>query len=349
MNSPKNNHIHSPILSVIMPTYNRAHLVSHALESILAQTHKDFEFLIIDDGSTDNTDEVIKRYANQDRRIISLRQEHKGASIARNYGSQKARGKYLCFQDDDDSSAPQRLEKQLLFSRRHPSIAACVCLRSYTEQDKKSSWVQKIESTIAFRDKTAMKSVPWPQMVLNPTTMIKREIFDACNGYRSFFICANDYDFTLRFQEKFQVGLVAEPLYDSPPTRQGDTLTTRNYMKVMNMHIAAHISAWYRRNNRKDPIRENKSLIEVMSLLTNMPANMRIHLVEYIRRCIINIRLSPNRDEWTYKNIKELYALIRKVRPGIEKSTFKGIRNDLLRLYWKVFWFKLVTFAPKDT
>lgn len=97
-----------PKFSIILPTYNRAHLISTAIESVIAQSVTDWELIIIDDGSTDNTKEVV--FSFKDSRILYGHQENKGRSIARNAGLHNARGTWICFLDSDDWYLEDHLE-----------------------------------------------------------------------------------------------------------------------------------------------------------------------------------------------------------------------------------------------
>lgn len=108
----------SPFFSVVVPTYNRADLISETIESFLSQTFKDFELIIVDDGSTDNTKGVIKKYLS-DRRVQYLYQENKERGAARNRGAQASRGTYLLFFDSDDIALPQHLEKAYDLIMKH--------------------------------------------------------------------------------------------------------------------------------------------------------------------------------------------------------------------------------------
>ena len=99
------------MISVVLPSYNRAHILPRAIESILGQTYKDIELIIVDDGSSDNTAEVVGSFS--DSRIVYVRQENAGACAARNNGIAHARGDYIAFQDSDDIWHQDKLEKQL--------------------------------------------------------------------------------------------------------------------------------------------------------------------------------------------------------------------------------------------
>ncbi len=113
----------SPRVSVIMPVYNGEKYLADAVESILTQTFTDFEFFIIDDGSTDGTAEIVKHYANRDKRIRFLQHErNQGQTAAQNRGIKEASGKYIARMDADDVSLPQRLERQVNFLDANPDI-----------------------------------------------------------------------------------------------------------------------------------------------------------------------------------------------------------------------------------
>ena len=114
---------HTPVVSVLMSTFNRAQALPNAIESILEQTFTDLEFIIIDDGSTDNTWNIIQSYAKKDPRIIALRNKrNKGLIYSLNRGLDVARGKYVARMDDDDKSVPFRLERQVWAMDENPDI-----------------------------------------------------------------------------------------------------------------------------------------------------------------------------------------------------------------------------------
>ena len=106
-----NDELTSPYFSIIIPTYNRAHLIEIAVKSVLNQTFSDWELIIVDDGSTDNTKEVISEFSSSDKRIKYFYQENQERSIARNNGIEQSSGQYICFLDSDDYFLSKKLEK----------------------------------------------------------------------------------------------------------------------------------------------------------------------------------------------------------------------------------------------
>jgi glycosyltransferase involved in cell wall biosynthesis len=110
-------------VSVVIPTYNRAYIIRDALESALAQTHKDYEIIIVDDGSTDNTRELVESYGNAKIRYVR-HEQNRGCSAACNTGIAEARGELVGFLDSDDCWKPDYLERQVGFFLRHPQVSA---------------------------------------------------------------------------------------------------------------------------------------------------------------------------------------------------------------------------------
>ena len=109
------------LISVIIPTYNRAHCVGEAIQSVLDQTYKNFEIIVVDDGSTDNTQEVLATFGDK---IKVIRQENRGVSAARNAGIREARGEWLAFLDSDDLWLPEKLAIQMKELSEYPDAIA---------------------------------------------------------------------------------------------------------------------------------------------------------------------------------------------------------------------------------
>ena len=109
-----------PLVSVIVPTYNYGRLIGHSLESLRAQTYADWECVVVDDGSTDDTAEVVARYASADARIRYVRQENRKQAAARNNGMRQSRGDYFQFLDADDLVEPRKFERQVEYLEAHP-------------------------------------------------------------------------------------------------------------------------------------------------------------------------------------------------------------------------------------
>lgn len=118
-------------VSIIIPTYNYGHYLAEALESVARQTHADWECVIVDDGSTDNTREVAHRYVERDPRFRYLRRENRGPSAARNYGIAETSGAYLQFLDADDKLAPSKVAMHARYLDEHPDVDLVYSLATF--------------------------------------------------------------------------------------------------------------------------------------------------------------------------------------------------------------------------
>ena len=192
-------------VSVIIPTYNRAQRLGKAIDSVLAQSHQDFELIVVDDGSEDNTDELIENY-NSD--IVYIRQENSGAAAARNRGIEKARYNLLAFLDSDDWFAENKLKTQIEAMNRNPS-----CLISHTNE----IWYrngqilnQKLKHKKSSGDIFA-QSLELCAVGMS-TIMIHKEIFDRYGFFDEGYPCCEDYEFWLRISAEEKFLLVEEPL-----------------------------------------------------------------------------------------------------------------------------------------
>ncbi len=126
----------SPLVSVIMPTYNSERFVSDSIESVIAQTFTEWELLITDDRSLDSTCSIVEEYCNQDHRVhLFCLTENSGAAVARNNSISKAKGRYVAFLDSDDIWLPEKLETQLEFMKEKNAGLSFTAYKTITEDD----------------------------------------------------------------------------------------------------------------------------------------------------------------------------------------------------------------------
>lgn len=204
----------TPKISVVMPAYNAATTIDEAIESILFQEEIDFELLIIDDGSTDETAEKIRHWRKQDSRIKLLRQSHKGIVSALNHGLQEARGRYIARMDSDDISSPGRLKKQAAYLDRHPTIGAVSCKVEFLGDRRQyrgyARYVEWINSLITENDISLKRFIESP--VPHPSVMFRRWVVSSLGGYRDGAF-PEDYELWLRWMHAgIRVGKLDEHL-----------------------------------------------------------------------------------------------------------------------------------------
>lgn len=193
----------SELVSVVIPTYNRAHCIADSIYSVLNQTYCDLELIIVDDGSTDNTEEVVR--AIEDDRVRYVRQENAGACVARNRGVDLSRGNIVAFNDSDDLWLPSKLQKQV--DKLHVEHADfCYCrMNSYKQEDQRGD--MKLVHTIPNKglhdsdltlEKLMVRNFISTQMLVGYRDVFLKERFDALMPR------LQDWDLALRLFGQFR-------------------------------------------------------------------------------------------------------------------------------------------------
>jgi glycosyltransferase involved in cell wall biosynthesis len=198
------------LISIILPTYNRAHCVTRAIDSAIYQTYKNIELIVVDDGSTDNTEEVLKKYTDK---VVYIKQGNAGASAARNTGISKAKGEYVAFIDSDDVWLSNKLEKQVLCFDKNPEISLVFTNVTIINEDgsksKKPEKINHIKDDIYDIDMVFQD----PYFGL-PTVIIKKNIMLETGLFDETLKTAEDLDLFLRVSLDTKVAYLHEKLVD---------------------------------------------------------------------------------------------------------------------------------------
>lgn len=194
-----------PQVSVIIPTYNRGWVIKEAIDSVLAQDYTEFELIVVDDGSTDHTSDVLDSYRND---IKVLSQKNKGVSAARNRGIAEASGKFIAFLDSDDLWLSQKLSVQIEFFNQTPDALIC-----QTEE----VWVRnglRVNPRKRHKKPSGMIFKPSLELCLvSPSAvMIQRNLLDRVGEFDENLPACEDYDLWLRISCRFPVHLIDAPL-----------------------------------------------------------------------------------------------------------------------------------------
>ncbi len=197
-----------PKITVLMSVYNGEKYLREATDSILNQTFRDFEFIIINDGSTDDTSEILENY--DDPRIIVINnRKNIGLTKSLNKGLRMAKGEYIARQDADDISFPQRLEKEVNFLEKHKRVGLIGSSFQLISENGKSLTTHKVLTT----NEEIKKGLREGNRFGHGSVMFRRECLDKVGFYREEFRSAQDYDLWLRISEKYNVANISEPLY----------------------------------------------------------------------------------------------------------------------------------------
>ena len=197
-----------PAVSIIIPTYNRADLISKSINSVLNQTFKDFEIVIVDDGSTDDTENIIEGF--NDSRIKYIKNEKNiGAAAARNIGIKAARGKYIAFQDSDDEWLPEKLEKQVkvLITCQENNV---VYTGFWRIKDNKKIYVPL--SRVKQKEGSIYKELLKGNFISTQTILLKKECFEKAGMFDENLPRFQDWDLVLRLAKYYNFKFIDEPL-----------------------------------------------------------------------------------------------------------------------------------------
>ena len=196
------------LVSVIIPTYNRRDLVREAIASVLAQTYQDFELIVVDDGSEDDTAEVVHEFAQECSRIRYIFQQNRGVSAARNRGVALGSGELLAFLDSDDLWQPRKLETQVAFFTSHPEVQICqteeIWLRNGVRVNPHNKHC-KTGGDIFARSLELC-------LVSPSAAMLRRKLFERMGGFDESLPACEDYDLWLRIAATMPVYFLDTPL-----------------------------------------------------------------------------------------------------------------------------------------
>lgn len=202
----------APTVSVIIATYNRAHLLKETIESVLKQTFRDFELIVVDDGSTDDTREMLKPYSD---RLRFFHQENRGASAARNLGILHARGHWIAFQDSDDLWTPDHLEDLFGFIDRNPGYAMVFGNEAYVGKPPHHhrTLIPKEKSRRLAEKEIQLADLFDKSIVRLQASLISKECLEAIGGLDENLRICMDLDLAFRLFMRYRVAYLDKVVY----------------------------------------------------------------------------------------------------------------------------------------
>jgi len=203
-----------PLVSVIVPTYNRKNIVSKAIDSVLSQTYSHYEIIVVDDGSTDQTKETLRPYLHK---IKYIYQENKGVSAARNTGINSSKGEWIAFLDSDDCWLPEKLQRQIEIVNNSKIALGCViCNMEFNPHAGKiSNSFQSACFTLGPPQGVClnMASILLTRFIMfNQGALIRKSILDKIGGFNEQLKVLEDYDLALKLSFVCNFGYEATPL-----------------------------------------------------------------------------------------------------------------------------------------
>lgn len=228
-----------PEISVIIPTYNRCDLLDKTIGSVLAQTFTDYELLVIDDGSTDNTATLMQGYcARYPERIKYAYQPNAGESVARQHGVDISQGALLAFLDSDDLWLPDKLQAQYRFLQQHPNAAYVYCWASLIDKEGMDvKW--PVLGSLQTPETFSLEQLIQGNFIVGPgsTLLLRRAAYNQCGGFNPEIQFAEDWDLCLRLGVEHAFGCICEPLVQVRLYARGWHQRRENLPRMLRDHL----------------------------------------------------------------------------------------------------------------
>lgn len=228
-----------PTVSVIIPTYNRAYLIGKAIKSVLNQSYQDFELIVIDDASTDSTEDKIKEYQKKNNRIKYIKHmKNKGSSAARNTGIKAAKGDYIAFQDSDDEWLPGKLEKQMNKFETAPLEIGVIYSGFWRIQGDKKDYIPS--NKITEREGDIHTELLKENFITTQSIVVRRECFGKAGMFDENLPRLQDWELVLRLSKYYRFLFIDEPLVISYYSNESISADKEAYIIALELILKKH-------------------------------------------------------------------------------------------------------------
>jgi glycosyltransferase involved in cell wall biosynthesis len=314
-----------PLVSVVMVTCNVERFLAEAIDSILNQSCRDFEFVIVDFGSTDRSMEIIANYAAKDSRVKLHQAPHCALPAARNAACALAHGQYLAVMDADDVAAPDRLKWEIDFMERNPEVGL---LGGATEWIDAAGRVLR-QDRFPAQDREIKAALEARFPFCHPTALIRKEAFALAGGYRPAFVVAHDYDLFLRISEHYRCANLEEVVLRYRIHPYQVSMHKRRQQTICKIAAAASASA--RRSGNPDPL-DSTGTITSQTLLRLGVSETRLvnDVAAELRQWIRHMRLAGEHSA----ALNAAVEFLRSDLTQIEAWQVADLRLTVASVYW---------------
>jgi len=213
-----------PKVTVIIPCYNRERYIAQTVESVLSQTYPNIELVVVDDGCTDNSMQILEQYKDRIRSLEHPGRINKGQSAALNLGIQASHSDYVAFLDSDDLFAPEKIEKQVNFLEANPGVGL-VYSNGHTI-DNKGNIIYRIYGKDHFEKSDPNRVLLDCYFLLPNNALVRRDVLSRAGFFNEGFRSAQDHDLAIRIAEIARIAYIDEPLFFY--RRHKDSISSRN-------------------------------------------------------------------------------------------------------------------------
>jgi glycosyltransferase involved in cell wall biosynthesis len=318
--------MNKPLVSVAMVVRNVERYLVESIESVLGQTFRDFEFIILDFGSTDHSKAIAARYAADDSRIKLHEIPDCGLPEARNAACSLAQGKYIAVQDADDVSLPNRLEWEVEFMESRPEVGFVGGAAEWVDAETKHMWVGGVLTENDELQSELLRRCPF----IHTSVLMRREAFARVDGYRTAFAQSQDYDLWLRMSEHYQCANLDQVIvkYRVHPQQ----LSLRKARSQTLALLAARASASARRTQKTDPMDSVREISPAVLLEMGVThARQQTEVFIAYRAWIRNMFVA---GEYSAA-LKAAIEVLEFDWEGIDPGEIADLRMNVARLYWK--------------
>jgi len=310
--------MHVPKISVIMPVFNCEKYLDESINSILNQTYRDFEFFIINDGSTDNSEKIIKNYQKKDDRINLLTQNNQGVTKSLNKGIRNCRGKYVARMDADDICAPKRFELQLEYLEKYPNTDIVGCMVSLISE--KGKVIRSLDD-LPLEDYQIKWNLIFGTPLIHPTLMIRRRVFEDIGHYDQSLNVAQDIEFWRRLSHHIKFYNIPQRLFDLRIHKESTSSLFRNEQEsIRNKSLVQYVNTITGMNYK---ISDIHLLIKLLKNGINTFSQFRFltDILNHLRRAFINTKCQSKFErKYIDKNLSSLFL----------QSAFKAERSNFI-------------------
>ena len=275
-----------PTVSVIIPTYNRAHLIARAILSVLNQTFQDFELIIVDDSSTDNTEEVVNNFNDKKIRYIQHK-VNKGGAAARNTGIKAAKGEFIAFQDSDDEWLPEKLEKQMKVFKTSSAKVGVVYTGFWRIESSKKiyipfTWVTEKEGDIH-------DEILKGNFVTTQSAVVRRECFNKAGTFEERLPRFQDWELFIRISKYYCFKCIDEPLVISYYQTNSISADENAHIRAFELILDKHYEDFKR---KRKFLAKHYCYIGSLLCLHNEIKKGRMYLIKAIKFNPLNLKFS---------------------------------------------------------